>query len=265
MLETKNNESVWLNGFTVLITGGSSGLGYEMAQMLLKHGAKVIIAARNQERLDKAYSTLTDKGYDVHKVLLDVRDEESIKSAASWFTENFDHLDMLINNAGISMSPEETPARFYDIPTSTFRNIVETDFTGYFLVSKVFVPLMIQHGKGRIVNVSTSIPTMTRKGMIPYGPARAGMEAMSKILSEELRDLNIMVNVICPGGPTDTPMASAELRINLEKNHERLLPVSILNRPILFLASKKSDNLTGERIVGKEFDEWLELKLRETN
>jgi NAD(P)-dependent dehydrogenase (short-subunit alcohol dehydrogenase family) len=257
--------SIDLKGYTALITGASSGMGYEMAKELLSHGATVIIGARSGTKLDKAYEQLSSEGFDVHAVPLDVSDEESVIKAAAWFEQHFDHLDMLVNNAGIgsnapgmeNLAPDH---RFYDIPVSSVKAVVETNFIGYFIVSSKFVPLMVKNGHGSLVYVSTSTNTMTRKGQLPYGPSKAGAEAMTEIMAEELRDLGIMVNVICPGGFTDTGMAGAGIKEFFQKNDMQILQPTVMNKTILFLASFASKGVTGEKIVGKDFDEWLKSK-----
>ena len=132
-----------LKGFVALITGASSGMGYEMAKALLSQDATVIIGARKGPKLNKAYEQLSSAGYDVHAVPLDIRDETSVMDAVAWFEAHFDHLDMLVNNAGIGdnapgmekLSPDH---RFYDIPAATVRAVVETNMLGHFLVANRF-------------------------------------------------------------------------------------------------------------------------------
>ena len=252
-----------LNGFHAVITGGSSGLGFEMSKALLSHGATVMIAARGGEKLDRAYKSLRDEGFDAYAHEMDVRDERSVAAAADWVAENWERLDMLVNNAGIGMSGANkgfpgSPTPFYEIEPKAFYDIVETNFIGYFLVARAFVPIMLRGGKGRVVNVSTGIKTMTSRGQLPYGPARAGAEAMSVIMSEELRDMGIMVNVLLPGGPSDTGFVTDEVRAHFTELG--LLPASIMNEAILFLASEKAEGMTGERIIGKDFQQWLESR-----
>ena len=109
-----------LNGYVALITGGSSGMGFEMAKQLLSQGATVIITARGGNKLDNAKEGPSAFG-DVYAIAMDVMSEESIANAAKWVEENFDHLDMVVNNAGIgSNAPgmKDLPAdhHFYDIP-----------------------------------------------------------------------------------------------------------------------------------------------------
>ena len=201
--------NVDLKGYTALVTGGSSGLGFQMSKALLEAGATVIIAARAGKRLERAEAALARAG-DVSAVAMDVRDEKSVEAAAEWVRGRFNRLDMLVCDAGIgnnapgmeALAPEHD---FWDIPVEAVRAVLETNLLGFFLTSRSFVPLM---GKGgSLIYVSTSDATMTRPGQLPYGPSKAGAEAMAAILAQELKERGIRVNVICPGGFTDTNMA----------------------------------------------------------
>ena len=243
-----------LKGKIILITGASSGMGYEMAKELLAHNATVIIAARQGLKLDNTYDELASSGGDVYAVPLDVRDENSIIEASKWFGENFDHLDMLVNNAGIGDNAPgmDINSEFFDIPIDTVRAIVETNFIGFFIVVSKFIPFMLENG-GNIVYVSTSDETMTREGQLPYGPSKAGSEAMAKIMSKELKDYGIDVNILCPGGFTDTGMAGEGVKEFFQKNNMPILKPTVMNKAILFLASDESNGINGEKIIGKDF------------
>jgi NAD(P)-dependent dehydrogenase (short-subunit alcohol dehydrogenase family) len=93
------------------------------------------------------------------------------------------------------------PQPFFQVDPDGFRDVVDTNFTGYFLAARGFAPMMVEQKKGRIVNISTSYTTMTKKGFVPYGPSRAGSEALSNVMSADLKDYGITVNVLLPGGP----------------------------------------------------------------
>lgn len=250
-----------LKGFTVLITGGSSGIGFEMAKALLSRGASVVIGARAGARLDRALAALRPLG-DAHAVPVDVRSEASVDAAAERFSARFDRLDMLVCDAGVGNNTpglEELPVehRFYDIPASAVRTILDTNLLGFFLTARRFVPMMVSRGRGSLVYVSTSDRTITGKGQLPYGPSKAGAEAMAAIMAEELRGSGIAVNVICPGGFTDTSMAPAGAKERFLQSGLPILPPTVLNEVILFLASPAAAGLTGEKIIGKEFRQWL--------
>ncbi len=255
--------NVQLNGFTALITGGSGGMGFEMAKALLTHGAVVVIAARPGDKLERAYSELRELGTNVYAVPVDVRDERSVAEMAAWFKQTFSHLDMLVNNAGVgnNVTGDTAAIPFYELPMEAFRTVVETNFVGYYLVSRAMVPIMVGQGRGKIVNVSTSDRTMTMKGMLPYGPSRAASDAMSRILAQELAPMGITVNILCPGGATDTGMTTDAIRADMG---DRLLPPTVLNEAILYLASPMSDGITGEKLTGKDFRKWLSSRLEGT-
>jgi gluconate 5-dehydrogenase len=135
-----------------------------------------------------------------------------------------------------------------------FADVVATNLTGYFLVARAFAPLFIEQGRGRFVNVSMTHETMRRRGFVPYGPARAGAEALSLIMVEDLRPYGVTVNVVLPGGATATGMIPDGLP---EAARKSLLPSEVMRQPAVFLASSEAEGLTGERIVAKDFDRWL--------
>ena len=253
-----------LKGRTVLITGGSSGMGFEMAKELLSRGASVIITARAGKRLDEAGAKLSELGQ-ARVVPMDVTSEESVDAAARWVEENCPRLDMVISNAGIGgnapgMADLPRDHNFWDIPIRAVRAVMDTNLVGFFMVASRFVPLMVKNGRGSLVYVSTSDATMTRRGQMPYGPSKAGAEAMAAIMAEELKELGVMVNVICPGGFTDTGMAPEGAKEFFRENGLPVLPPTVMNRAAAFLASPESDGISGEKIVGKDFDSWLESR-----
>ncbi len=251
-----------LKGYTALITGGSSGLGFEMAKALLGQGATVIIAARGGERLENALKTLGETG-DAHAVAMDVRDAASVEAAAEWFRGRFPRPDMLVCCAGIGgnapgMEVLPPDHAFWEIPAEAVRAVLDTNLLGFFLVSRSFVPLMARGGS--LVYVSTSDATLTRPGQLPYGPSKAGAEAMAAILAQELKPGGIAVNVVCPGGFTDTAMAPPGLKERMLSDGLPVLPPTVLNETILWLASGAAAGLTGEKLVGKDFRQWLEKR-----
>ena len=114
----------------------------------------------------------------IYKIQIDITNEESVEKASKWFEKNFDHLDILINNAGISNNAPGN--HFYDIPICTVKSIIDTNFLGFFIVTKKFIPFMQKNKCGSIIYVSTSTKTITKVGQLPYGPSKAGAEAMAK-------------------------------------------------------------------------------------
>lgn len=253
-----------LTGFCAVITGSTSGLGLAMAEALLEHGATVAISSRPGNRLERVVSDLKSKGFGAISLPMDVRVENQVSSAAEDALNIMGKIDLLVNNAGIGMprvNPDfvASPKPFFDMDTEGVKDVIETNFIGYFTVSKYFVQPMVKKQKGRIVNISTSLQTLTKPFGIPYGPAKAGVEAMTAVMVEELRDLGITVNMLLPGGAVDTPLMNEKNRNDFLKI-STLLDSQIMKKPILFLASSLADGITGERIIAKEFDSWLKNK-----
>ncbi|AMJ68079.1 dehydrogenase [Hymenobacter sp. PAMC 26628] len=247
-------------GKRALVTGASSGLGLAMARALAAAGATVVATARGPERLAQARAQLHGEGLDVQVLELDVRDEVSIAAAVQWVGTHWGGLDLLVNNAGIGMrtvNPDflTRPQPFYEVSAEGFRDLVDTNLTGYFLVAKAFVPLFLQQQRGKIVNISMNHETMRRRGFVPYGPSRAGAESLSLIMAEDLREHGIDVNMLLPGGATDTGMIPDAAKAKIAGQFQLLSP-DVMAEPIVFLAADASNGITGQRIVATEFAAW---------
>jgi NAD(P)-dependent dehydrogenase (short-subunit alcohol dehydrogenase family) len=174
-----------LLGKKALITGASSGLGLAMAKALAQAGATVVITARDAAKLADAQAQLGAEQLDVQTLVLDVRDEASIADAVQWVRTHWGSLDLLVNNAGIGMrtvNPDflTRPQPFYEVSAAGFRDLIDTNLTGYFLVAKAFVPLFLAQGRGKIVNISMNHETMRRQGLRALRPfARRGRVAVA--------------------------------------------------------------------------------------
>ena len=249
-----------LDGVRAVVTGATSGLGAAMADALLRSGARVAVAARETPRLGAAVSRWRGEGLDADALPLDVRDAAFADAAAASIRARWGGLDLLVNNAGIGMRTVNPrfmvePLPFWQVLPDRFADLVATDLTGYFLVSRAFVPLFLDQGRGRIVNVTMNHETMRRAGFVPYGPARAGAESLGLIMAEDLRPHGIAVNLLLPGGATETGMIPDDAPPDIRA---RLLPASVMGPPIVFLASPEAEGLTGRRIVARDFDRWLD-------
>jgi gluconate 5-dehydrogenase len=253
------SESANLGGLRVVVTGATSGLGAAMAEALLEAGATVAMAARPGPRLDEAVARRTQRGLAAQAMALDVRDPTSVDTAAKALLSRWGNLDMVVNNAGIGMrtvNPRffDDPRPFFEVSPENFMAVVATNLTGYFLVARVFAAAFVEAGHGRLVNISMNHETMRRRGFVPYGPSRAGAESLSLIMTEDLRPYGIAVNILLPGGATDTGMIPDELA---DAARRSLLPPDVMGPPVVFLASAEAEGITGERIVAKDFDAWL--------
>jgi gluconate 5-dehydrogenase len=225
-----------------------------MAEALAGAGLRVALAGRSGERAAEVAGRVPN----AFGVELDVRDEDSVARAVAAAWSRLDGIDLLVNNAGIGMrtvnpSFMTEPRGFWTVPPDGFRDLVATNLTGYFLVARAVTPRMLDAGHGRIVNISVSESTMIRTGFVPYGPSRAGTEALSRIMAADLRGTPVTVNVLLPGGATRTGMVPDEHAALLRN----LLEPEIMGPPIVWLASPEASGVTGERITAAEFNQWL--------
>jgi NAD(P)-dependent dehydrogenase (short-subunit alcohol dehydrogenase family) len=238
----------------VLVTGGTSGLGLAMASALAAAGHSVALTGRSGPHASSVAEGLPG----ATGIELDVRDESSVTRAVDEAWSRLGGIDMLVNNAGIGMRTVNPlfmtqPQGFWEVPVSGFRDVVDTNLTGYFLVAREVTPRMLASGEGRIVNISVNISTMERPGFVPYGPSRAGSESLSRIMAADLRGTGVTVNRLLPGGATLTGMLPPEAR---PEGREFLDP-AVMGPPIVWLASEDAAGVHDERIVAVEFERWL--------
>ena len=238
----------------VLVTGGTSGLGHAMASALAATGASVALTGRSGQRARSVAAELPG----AVGLELDVRDESSVARAVDEAWSALGGIDMLVNNAGIGMRTVNPrfmthPQGFWQVPADGFRSVVDTNLTGYFLVAREVTPRMLAAGSGRIVNISVSESTMHRAGFVPYGPSRAGSEALSRIMAADLRGTGVTVNLLLPGGATITGM----LPLDALPEGRALLEPAVMGPPIVWLASDDAAGVHDERIVAVEFERWL--------
>jgi gluconate 5-dehydrogenase len=239
----------------VLVTGGTSGLGEAMVSALLDAGAAVALTGRDAGRARAAAERLGDGAVGVG---MDVRDEADVARGVAEAVGALGGLDVLVNNAGIGMRTVNPrfltdPQPFWAVPADAFRDLVATNLTGYFLVAREVVPRLLDAGGGRIVNISMNHSTMNRAGFVPYGPARAGAEALSRIMAADLADSPVTVNILLPGGATATGMIPDDVPPGMR---EHLLPAEVMAAPIRWLCSPDAAGVHDQRIVATEFGDW---------
>jgi gluconate 5-dehydrogenase len=252
-------ESFRADGVRALITGGTSGLGAAMATALRDAGATVAITGRDTARAEEAAREL---GKGSVGVGMDVRDDDDVARGVNRVFDELGGLDVLVNNAGVGMRTVNprfltAPQPFWAVSPEKFRDLVATNLTGYFLVARAVVPRLVSAGGGRVVNVSMNHSTMNRKGFVPYGPARAGAEALARIMAADLVGSGVTANILLPGGATATGMIPDDFP---PEQRAHLLDPAVMGPPIRWLSSPHAAGVHDERIVATEFAEWLSAR-----
>ncbi len=230
-----------LQGKVALVTGGSRGIGLAVARAIADRGASVALTATTQANAARAASTLRDGGATVLGLTADVRDETQVASAVAQVEAEFGGLDILVNNAGIGLF---TPV--VDTSPDDWRRVIDTNLTGVYLCSRAAVPLLRKRGGGWIINVSSLAGknAFVRGGV--YCASKWGLNALSEVMMEELRQDGIRVSYVMPGsvatefngrapGPEDdwklAPEDVAEVITDLLAHPSRSLPSRVEIRP----------------------------------
>ncbi len=257
-----------ISGKVAVITGGGRGLGKAMALGLVSEGAKVAItASREGQELDQTAKECKKIGGEdcVLTIQADVSDYSKCKVAVEKVMNQWGSINILINNAGRGMTYVDKDfvknrPKLWDIQTESWKMIVDTNLNGIFNMSKLTIPIMIKEGWGRIINISTSLMTMQRKGYSPYGSTKWAVEGLTCILAQDLEETNITANILIPGGATDTAMIPGDVgdksRTGADGN---LFEPDIMVKPSQYLASELSDGKNGLRFVAKLWDNEISI------
>jgi NAD(P)-dependent dehydrogenase (short-subunit alcohol dehydrogenase family) len=140
--------------------------------------------------------------------------------------------------------------KFYEVDANAWRNAIDVNFNGPFMMAKAIAPTLVAQGWGRIVNIETSNYTMMMEGFSPYGPSKAALEAATVIWAKDLAGTGVTVNALAPGGPANTRMIPA----TEVADRSTLIQPEVMVAPIVWLMSPRSDGVTGRRIIAKEWD-----------
>ena len=190
--------------------------------------------------------------------LLTLQTDLSKDSAAEEITgatrDRFRRIDILVNNAGIgpgAIRPDswQRPLKFWEITPDQWRRFVAVHTTAPLALTNAVVPEMMRRGWGRIVNVTTSLGTMLNAGSPTYAPSKAAFEALSAIMSKDLDATGVTVNVLVPGGITNTPMVSAS-----GFDRAKMIQPEVMVPPLLWLVSDAAGKVTGRRFLGIHWD-----------
>ncbi|PQV65304.1 NAD(P)-dependent dehydrogenase, short-chain alcohol dehydrogenase family [Abditibacterium utsteinense] len=207
---------------TALITGANKGIGFAAAQILAQQGFTVFIGARDAQRGEDAVQNLTGKGLEARFVALDVADDASVASALKTIENEFDALDVLVNNAGINIDGQRG---LLEVTADEYRHTFETNVLGVLRVSQAFWPLLQKSDSPRVINVSSGLGRLF--DMTNESPAYSVSKTAVNALTRQFAGLGqekVSVNSICPGwvrtdmggeGTTRTPEEGAAIIVKL--------------------------------------------------
>lgn len=179
-----------LKGKTALVTGAAYGIGFAIAEALASAGAEIAFCCRSSEHLEKALEDYSAKGISARGFICDVTDE----SAVADMVGKIGRIDILVNNAGIIKRIPMT-----DMSAEDFKEVIDTDLTAPFIVSKAVIPRMTERGGGKIINVCSMMSELGRETVSAYASAKGGLKMLTKNIASEYGRYNIQCNGIGPG------------------------------------------------------------------
>jgi peroxisomal 2,4-dienoyl-CoA reductase len=259
-----------LDGQVALITGGATGIGFGIAELLSELGAHVVLASRKREHLDPAVARLQENGAKASAVVVDVRDPDRVKAMVEEVAAAQGRIDLLVNNAaGNFYAPSET------LSPNAWKAVIEIDLFGTFYCSQAVVPVMKAQGGGRIVSISMTLHYRGWPLMAHATAAKAGVDALTRTLAVEWAPYGIRINAIAPGPiPTEgvrkafTPPSDSgvpdmfAVERAMDDYAKTAIPLQRWGTPhdignmVAFLASPGGDWITGSILV-VDGGEWL--------
>ena len=224
-----------------LVTGAAKGIGLEIVRQLAGKHWRVFLTGRSPSAVTEAASSL---GPPVIPVALDVTDERSIAAAVKTVSQKVDHLDVLINNAGIL---DDDDGSIFDLPAERLRRMFETNAIGALLVTQVFLPLLRKSPSARIINVSSGAGQLTDMGTWApaYSISKTALNGVTGQFAAALKSENIAVNAVCPGW-VRTDMGGSDAPRSIEEGADG----------IVWLATEAPRSLTGQFIKDRKPIPW---------
>ncbi|CUI08371.1 SDR family oxidoreductase [Massilia antarctica] len=233
---------------TAIVTGASSGIGYEAAKLFASEGANVVVVARRGEKLDQLVSEIVAAGGKAVALVGDVKNESVAKKAVELAKEHFGGLDIAFNNAGTLGAMGDLA----DVTAEGWKDTIDTNLTSAFFCAKHQLPALVKSGSASLIFTSSFVGhSIGLPGMAAYATSKAGLVGLARTLAAEYSAKGVRVNALMPGG-TDTEMGEAatsspEARAFVEGIHamKRLALPGEIAKAALFLASDASSFVTG--------------------
>ena len=242
---------------TAIVTGAAGGIGRALVKGLLDSGIRVAAVDRTRDGLNVLAAAAREQGRDTSLLTIeaDLSRDGAISDIVGQARGRFGAIDILVNNAGVGQATLrpgnwQQPLRFWDITADQWRLFVAVHTTAPLLLAQAVVPEMSERKWGRIVNVTTSLGTMIRSGSPAYGPSKSALEAFSAIMSKDLDGTGVTVNVLVPGGVTNTPMVPQEAGFD----RQDMIQPEVMAPPLVWLVSDAAGGVSARRFLAVHWD-----------
>ncbi len=231
-----------LEGKTAIVTGGAQGIGRSIAELFAHEGAAVMIADIQIRKAEGVAEELRASGGRVQAVHVDIAQPDSAASMAKRTIDEFGHIDILINNAGI----DAPRGKAMEIDEAHWRKVIDTDLSGPWWCTKAVLPHMRERKTGRIVFISSIAARLAEDASVAYNTAKAGLIGLTIGLSNQVEQYGILVNAIAPGAiGTGEPMTPEEIRDDEARYPLRIVGPRPIANACLYLVGEGGDWMSG--------------------
>ncbi len=242
---------MYLEGKVAFITGAGRGIGKAIALRFAEEGADLVVTGRNRAALDELKPEIQARGRRLLVLPGDVTDENRVREMVSEAEAEFGHVDVLVNNAGISM---EKP--LLEMPMDVWDKIIAINLRGTVLCTKAILPGMIARASGTIVNIGSAAGLRGLPGSTAYSASKAAVIAFSQSLGDEIRGKGVRINVLCPG-PVDTELfQKSAVRNFIVANHGDIFKPEEVASTALYLASDMSSGMNSQVLTLRGYNRW---------
>lgn len=246
-----------LKNRVAIVTGGSRGMGREMADAIIEAGGRAALMTPEAEELEETVKEIAfHRGADrVMALPYDISNYRQCEQAVAETVENFGALHGIVNNAAlgqlnvIAPGAEDTNCKFFEADPERWAQVIRVNVLGTYHMCRAAVGHLKEQGWGRIVNVTTSLGTMQRSGNSPYGPSKGAIESETLVFAADLDGTGVTVNSLIPGGAARTKFVPEAYYTT-----RTLVDPSVMREPIVWLFSDLADGVTGGRYVANRWD-----------
>ena len=241
-----------LDGKVALVTGASYGIGFAIASAMGQMGAKIVFNDRKPELIEKGVAAYKELGIEAHGYICDVTDEPAVQEMIAKIEQDVGTVDILVNNAGII---KRIP--MVEMSAADFRQVIDIDLNGPFIMAKAVIPGMMKKGGGKIIHICSMMSELGRETVSAYAAAKGGLKMLTKNIASEYGQYNIQCNGIGPGyiaTPQTAPLREIQPDGSRHPFDQFILAKTPANRwgeaadlvgPAVFLASSASDFVNG--------------------
>jgi NAD(P)-dependent dehydrogenase (short-subunit alcohol dehydrogenase family) len=248
-----------------IVTGGLRGLGRAMAFGLAREGHHVVAVGHIDTDIAEVEAEGANVAGRVLPLAADLRRPAECDRIVAIALERFRGVHILVNNAGLTFTTIDParfrradPQKFWQVSDDVVRAVIETNYIAADQMARRVAPHMVEHGWGRIVNVTTKLDTMNRAHTSPYGASKAALEMATEVWAKEVEGTGLTINIVNPGAGANTPGMAEEMRqMSREGRTPRLVEPEEMVPPLLYVVSRAADNVNGWRFDANLWDPLL--------